>query len=153
MEQERNYNLSGEAMAALADGNVRLAGKLLGYVYSITGVVVHGNHLGRTLGFPTANLKLKDGIPFLPAYGVYAVKIVVGLYVFKGIANAGTRPTVDGTTMTVEVNIFDFSGDLYGKTLDVQFIDRIRAEIKFRNLDELVSQIREDKQQALLLLA
>lgn len=141
------------AKVALAEGNMRLFIQLTGYIYSITGIVVHGNHLGRKLGFPTANLELDDNNLFLPPHGVYAVNTVVEMRVLKGIANAGIRPTVDGKTMRVEIHIFDFSEDLYGKTLVVKFIDRIRAEIKFKNLDELAFQIREDKRKALYLLA
>ncbi|MCX6277375.1 MAG: hypothetical protein NT004_04680 [Bacteroidetes bacterium] len=146
-------NFSEVAKVAISEGNMQLFNKLTGGFYWIKGIVVHGNHLGRKLGFPTANLKMFDNNLFLPPYGVYAVYAVVERRAFKGMANAGIRPTVDGKTMNVEINLFDFSEDLYGKILVVQFIDRIRDEKKFKNLDELVIQIREDKRQALCLLA
>lgn len=137
---------------ALATGDVRKANRLMGSAYAINAPVIHGNHLGRTLGYPTANLELTDSNPFLPANGVYAVIVETDHRVYKGMANAGTRPTISGTTMSVEVNLFDFSGDLYGKTLSVAFIDRIRDEKKFASLDLLVRQLHRDKQKALELL-
>ncbi len=148
-----NHDLnSPEVLEVLAQGNIPRANALMGSVYLIHACVVHGNHLGRTLGFPTANLELLEHKPFLPAYGVYAVKAEFDHAVYNGMANAGTRPTIDGKTMTLEVNLFDFSGDLYGKTMIVYFIDRIRDEKKFNDLDELVRQIHEDKKRALELL-
>jgi riboflavin kinase/FMN adenylyltransferase len=122
-------------------------------VYWIRAKVVEGNHLGRTLGFPTANLELLKNNPFLLAHGVYAVKVESEQIVYKGMANAGIRPTIDGKKLTVEVNLFDFSGDLYGKSLVVYFFHRIRDEKKFDNLDQLVAQIHLDKQEALRLLS
>ncbi|MEI6682807.1 MAG: riboflavin kinase [Bacteroidota bacterium] len=149
-----NHDLnSPEVLEALAQGDMRKANGLLGSVYLVHARVVHGNHLGRTLGFPTANLELLQNKPFLPAFGVYAVKAEFNHTVYNGMANAGTRPTIDGKTMTLEVNLFDFTGDLYGKTMIVYFIDRIRDEKKFKDLDELVRQIHEDKKRALELLA
>jgi riboflavin kinase / FMN adenylyltransferase len=150
MQKELN---SPDILSALALGDVRRANELLGYVYSIHALVVHGNHLGRTLGYPTANLELPKHKPFLLANGVYAVKVEVNQLVYPGMANAGVRPTVAGTTLTIEVNLFGFSGDLYGKTLVVYFFDRIRDEKKFDNLDQLVLQIHQDKKTALKLLS
>lgn len=134
-------------------GDLALAHKLSGHFYSVSSQVVHGNHLGRKLGFPTANLKMDDGFSFLLPYGVYAVKIQLDDLWYNGMANAGIRPTVDGITMTVEINLFDFSGDLYGKILTIAFIEHIRDEIKFGNLDDLIIQIREDKKTALSILS
>ena len=144
---------SPQVLDALAEGNVLRANELMESVYLIHARVVHGNHLGRTLGFPTANLELLKNKPFLLAHGVYAVKAEINHVVYNGMANAGIRPTIDGTTMTIEVHLFDFSDDLYGKTLVVYFIDRIRDEKKFKDLDELVQQIHEDKTEALRLLS
>ena len=138
---------------ALSRGDISAANKLSGSVYDIRAMVVHGNQLGRSLGFPTANLEILDNQQLLLADGVYAVKINYTKTVYKGMANIGFRPTIDGKTRMIEVNLFDFSGDLYGQTLVVQFVDRIRDEKKFNNLDELVAQIHLDKQQALKLLA
>ena len=141
-----------DVIEALAQGEIRKANELIGSVYWIHALVVHGNHLGRTLGYPTANLELLRSKPFLLANGVYAVKAEFNHTVYKGMANAGMRPTIDGKTLTIEIHLFDFSGNLYGKTLAVYFIDRIRDEKKFNSLDELVTQIHLDKQQALKLL-
>src|SRR5665647_1388838 len=113
----------------------------------IEALVVHGNHLGRTLGYPTANLEFPENRPFLLENGVYAVTVDVNQLVYKGMANAGFRPTIAGKTLTVEVHLFDFSGDLYGKTLVVHFFTRIRDEKKFDNLNQLVQQIERDKQE------
>mgnify|MGYP001448999941 CR=1 FL=1 len=144
---------SPQIIDILSSGNVRKASELTGTVYRIQGLVIHGKHLGRTLGFPTANLKLPEKEPFLLAYGVYAVKVSVNNQVYKGMANAGIRPTIDGKTLTVEINLFDFDGDLYGQTLVVDFVDRLRDEKKFNTLDELVHQIRQDKIQTIKLLS
>jgi len=144
---------SPEVIDALAKGDIRKANKLTGSVYCIHGLVVHGNHLGRTLGYPTANLQLPENKPFLLANGVYSVKVEVNQTLFKGMANAGVRPTIAGRILTIEVNIFDYSDDLYGKTLMVYFYDRIRDEKKFDSLDQLVRQIHLDKQTALGLLS
>ncbi len=144
---------SPDVLDALARGEIRKANELMGSVYWIHGLVVHGNHLGRTLGYPTANLELLKNKPFLLANGVYAVKVEVGLQVYNGMANAGIRPTISGKTLTVEVNLFDFSGDLYGRTLVAWFYDRIRDEKKFESLDKLVLQIHHDKTEALRLLS
>jgi riboflavin kinase/FMN adenylyltransferase len=145
--------ISPRVLEALSNGNIRKANELMESVYLIHALVVHGTHLGRTLGYPTANLDLQKNKPFLLANGVYAVRVEVNNLVYNGMANAGVRPTIAGKSLTVEVNLFDFSGNLYGKTLVVYFIDRIRDEKKFNTLDELVAQIHLDKQQALKLLS
>lgn len=147
-----NGTYSRDVMDALSKGDIRLVNDLTGSIYCIHALVVHGNHLGRTLGYPTANLQLSAAKPFLLANGVYAVKIEVNQQVFSGMANAGIRPTIDGKALTVEVNLFEFSGDLYGQTLVVYFYQRIRDEKKFNSLDELVQQIHNDKKEALRLL-
>jgi riboflavin kinase / FMN adenylyltransferase len=150
MQQDLN---SPDVVSAMSLGNIRRANELLGHIYSIHALVVHGNHLGRTLGYPTANLELPKHKPFLLANGVYAVKVEVDQLVYNGMANAGVRPTIAGTALTVEVNLFEFSGDLYGKTLVVYFYDRIRDEKKFDSLDQLVQQIHHDKKTALRLFS
>lgn len=144
---------SPQVLTALASGNVRGACELMNSCFSLTAMVVHGNHLGRTMGFPTANLEIDHSVPFVLAHGVYAVKIKVNDLIYNGMANAGIRPTLDGKSLSVEINLFDFSGDLYGKTIVVDFIDRIREERKFNTLDELVQQIHIDKKQAVKLLS
>jgi riboflavin kinase/FMN adenylyltransferase len=142
-----------EAKAALAMGDLTLAHQLSGLLFSVSGQVVHGNHLGRKLGFPTANLKLEDNFEFFPPFGVYAVKTGFDNLAFNGMANAGVRPTVDGANMTIEIHLLDFSGDLYGKILNVTFVEYIRPEKKFDSLEELVKQIEEDKKRILLIFS
>jgi riboflavin kinase/FMN adenylyltransferase len=131
---------------SLQEGDVARAGALLGRPWEIEGLVQTGARLGRTLGFPTANLLLDDYVR--PAYGVYAVRCGVeapdGLSWHPGAANFGRRPTVDGTAERLEAHLFDFTGDLYGKHLRVAFVERLRAETKFDGLDALKAQIAKD---------
>jgi riboflavin kinase/FMN adenylyltransferase len=126
----------------LSNGNLESAQKLLGRRYSLIGRVVHGDQRGRTLGFPTANISLKKRIP--PLKGVFAVR-VNGEYL--GIANLGTRPTVDGKSLFLEVHLFDFNKDIYGQYLEVEFIQKIRDEMRFDSLDQLKKQIEDDVSQ------
>ena len=144
----KNNHLPVKARFALAAGNLREAYALMNKHYSITGIVVHGQQIGRVLGFPTANLKLTENSPVLLANGVYAVTVSLNNQVYNGMANVGIRPTLNNPVFTIEVNLFDFSGDLYGKLLKISFIDRIRSEKKFSGLDELKSQITLDKVKA-----
>jgi riboflavin kinase/FMN adenylyltransferase len=119
-----------------------LAKKLLGRPYSFEGKVVHGNRLGRSIGFPTANIWLPKNN--LPIKGVFSVKISQDMSEFKGIANIGIRPTVGGTSPVLEVNIFDFKKEIYGKRIKVEFFRKIRDEQKFDSLDDLKKQIAKD---------
>lgn len=138
---------------ALATGNIRQANKILGYPFYLRGTVVHGTHLGKSLGFPTANIELEAGHPLLIASGVYAVFADHSGIVYPGMTNVGIRPTVDGKELKIEVNLFDFDGDLYGKTLQVFFMEWLREEKKFPSINALVKQIRRDKDQAKQLLS
>ena len=132
----------------LSAGDVRLAGELLGRPFSITGVVVHGDERGRTLGFPTANLLPPKG-EACPANGAYAVCVVLESGEEKiGVANVGSNPTFDGNERRVEAHLLDFSGDLYGQDITVRFVERLRAEKKFPSPEALVGQIRRDEQKA-----
>ena len=140
-----NRPYSRKTLKALADGNIVKANELIGSAFHLSGVVVHGNHLGRTLGFPTANLALHDKSTVLPAFGVYAIRARINNVNLKGMANVGIRPTINGTSPLVEINFFDFNDDLYGLTVDVYFYFRIREEKKFLNLNDLVNQIIQDK--------
>lgn len=136
---------------ALNNGNVRRANSLLGYYYNITGVVIHGNEIGRTLGFPTANIKIEPEFMLINNAGVYACLVEYNNKTYQGMANIGRRPTVDkdsGDSLITEVNIFGFDDDLYDKTIKVSFIDRIRDEEKFDNLDYLKQQLAKDREQA-----
>ena len=132
-------------------GNVKAANELLGYHYSVTGTVVMGNQIGRTLGFPTANLDIANEYLMINNPGVYACQTVIDGKVYNAMANTGLRPTIgdraDGDFI-IEVNIFDFDGDLYGKTLKVWFIDRIRDEVKFNGLEALKQQLQHDREEA-----
>ena len=119
-----------------------LAKKLLGRPYSFEGKVVHGNRLGRSIGFPTANIWLPKNN--LPIKGVFSVKISIDMSEFEGIANIGIRPTVGGTSPVLEVNIFDFKKEIYGKRIKVEFVKKIRDEKKFDSLDDLKKQIAKD---------
>lgn len=138
--------ISLKARKALAEGNVRKANMILGDYYSLKGIVVMGRQLGRTLGFPTANIKIDENLPLFLKNGVYAVKIKYQNTLYNGMVNIGIRPTFEQHDLTIEVNLFDFSGDLYGKELVLFFVDRIRDEIKFPTLDALKRQIMTDKQ-------
>lgn len=127
---------------ALKNDDLLLAEKLLGKPYSIRGRVAHGNKLGRTIGFPTANIFLNRLVT--PIQGVYAVQVETPNGKFNGIANVGNRPTINGTKPLLEVHIFDFSGDLYGKAVAVDFLHKVRNETKFESFDALKLQIEKD---------
>lgn len=133
---------------ALAQGNIDLANQLLGTPYSLHGVVVPGDHLGKSFGFPTANIDFDQEKHIFPARGVYAVLTHVSGTVYQGMANVGIRPTFNETQLKLEVHIFNFNEDIYGMDLTVFFIGRIRDEKKFPSVDALVEQIRKDKLQA-----
>lgn len=131
---------------AVCEGDVALASELLGYRYSLSGIVVSGNRLGRTIGFPTANIKPSFPLKAVPGNGVYAVDVTVGGKRYKGMTNIGTRPTVgDNLEMVIETNIFDFDEDIYGMEISVEFIARVRSEKKFASMDELAQQLKIDK--------
>ena len=132
-------------------GNVKAANELLGYHYSVTGTVVQGNQIGRTLGFPTANLDIPNEYLMINNPGVYACQTVIDGKTYNAMANTGLRPTIGDRAegdFIIEVNIFDFEGDLYGKTLKVWFIDRIRDEVKFNGLEALKAQLQQDREKA-----
>ena len=138
---------------ALGAGNIREANALLGDLYSVQGIVVAGRKLGRTIGFPTANLKLNERSPLFLANGVYAVRVKHQKTLYNGMANIGIRPTFEQHVLTVEVNLFDFDEDLYGQKLTLCFIEKIRDEKKFPGLEELKRQISHDKTRITELLA
>lgn len=137
--------------AALEAGDVEQAKKLLGRPFSIMGEVIHGQKLGRTLGFPTANL-LPDPSCRL-RHGIYAVQVAIGDKILDGVASYGRRPTFDNGPALLEPYIFDFSGDLYGETIEVRFIGWIRGEVKFASVDALTAQIKLDAARAREILA
>ncbi len=129
-------------------GDMDIANSLLAYTFFFSGEVVEGNKLGRTIGFPTANLIVKEKSKLIPGDGVYAVDVMSSDEpdkIYRGMMNIGFRPTVDGTKRMIEVNIFDFKRDIYGKTLRIFVRKFLRSEIKFSGLEELKTQLAEDK--------
>ena len=145
--------LTGESLAisstrirqSLTDGDVATANEMLGYEYTLTGAVVAGNRMGRTIGFPTANMQLYEPLKLVPGNGVYAVEADVLGVKYKGMCNIGVRPTVSGVGRTIETHILDFDQDIYGLPLTVRFIRRIRDERKFGSLDRLREQLLLDR--------
>ncbi len=137
---------------ALNTGKIKKANELLGYNYSISGNVVRGAGIGKTIGYPTANIDIEDEYKLITANGVYACLVEYNKKIYKGMGNIGFRPTVDHGDLTIEVNIFDFDKDIYDENLKVFFIDRIRDEKKFKNLDALKAQLHKDKIKVLKLL-
>lgn len=137
---------STEIRRLITAGEVQQAAKMLGRSYSISGIVAHGNERGRLLGYPTANLELVDAHVAIPLGGVYAVRAYVDGGVYGGMANIGKNPTFgDVEKPRLETNIFGFSGDVYGKTLTIEFVQRIRGEVKFAGIDALKAQLAQDK--------
>ncbi len=136
---------STKIRAAMLEGNIEKAATYLGYNYFFSGKIIEGNKLGRTIGYPTANLQIENEYKLVPANGVYAVDVQLGIRNLKGMMNIGIRPTVDGTKRVIEVNIFDFDEDIYGETLKVTLKKNLRLEIKFAGLDELKAQLAKDK--------
>jgi riboflavin kinase/FMN adenylyltransferase len=153
----------------MAAAQIDQVNRLLGYTYSVSGVVEHGNAIGAKLGFPTANIRL-DSAKQLPASGVYAVEVHLQAQrssssaifersdlqgvprrttPYKGVANIGTNPTVGNDHLSLEVHLIDFQGDLYGKPLTISFLHFLREEQKFASLDELKQQIAEDIREAI----
>lgn len=132
---------------SLLSGKIEIADKLLGYEFFFTGMVVHGNKLGRKLGYPTANLKVQDEEKIVPGNGIYAVyaKPEDSNVRLKGMMSIGIRPTINGKQRTIEVNIFDFDEEIYDQHLKVYVKKYLREELKFDNLEDLVKQIDQDK--------
>lgn len=125
------------------DGNVSEIKDFLGRNYFLEGEVIHARKIGRTIGFPTANLKAEDKL-IIPKNGIYAVKVYIKNKVYYGATNIGYNPTVNGKVLSIETNIIDFDEEIYGEIIRVEFLDRIRDEKKFNSLDELKLQLRKD---------
>ena len=144
---EKGYAVSSTKIRArLEEGDVEGASAMLGYDYSLHGVVVAGNRLGRTIGFPTANMQLYEPLKLVPGNGVYFVKVRTLEKEYFGMCNIGCRPTVGtGNSRTIETHIFDFDEDIYGLDLEVTFLSRIREEVRFDSLDELRVQLEKDR--------
>ena len=131
---------------ALEKGDIATANEYLTHDFSLSGIVVKGNHLGHQIGFPTANLKVLDSHKLIPANGVYAVHVLVRGKKYRGMLNIGVRPTVDGAEKTIEVHIIDFDEEIYGESLVVSFDRWIRKEEKFDSLDALKTQLKKDRE-------
>ncbi|MCB9425978.1 MAG: bifunctional riboflavin kinase/FAD synthetase [Flavobacteriales bacterium] len=134
---------------ALSSGDVALANQYLGQPYPITGTVVHGKGLGKTINYPTANIKIKENYKLIPANGVYIIYSVFNNIKVYGMMNIGTNPTVDGTQQSIEVNYFDWNKDLYDQEVTVYFLKYIRAEQRFKSIKALQEQLAIDKQATL----
>ncbi|WP_353184165.1 bifunctional riboflavin kinase/FAD synthetase [Parapedobacter lycopersici] len=152
---------------ALIKGDIKSANSYLGYPFQLTGKVVRGNQLGRNIGYPTANLQVREPQKLIPAYGIYAVEaaiidpreITTGVYehhepkrVIKGMGYIGTRPTVDGVGRSIEIHLFDFDGDIYGEQLRVEFLHFIRHDQWFESMQEMIEQMAADERRVKELL-
>ena len=133
---------------ALVAGNMDLANDYLGYNYFLTGNIIQGKQLGRTIGFPTANLKIAEDYKLIPQNGVYIVKSTIDEQIVYGMMNIGFNPTVKGETQTIEIHYFDFNADLYNQKISVSVLHRLRSEQKFESLDLLKAQLQKDKKAA-----
>jgi riboflavin kinase/FMN adenylyltransferase len=140
---------SSRIRKALITGHISEANELLGRSYTLSGTVVKGKQLGRTIGFPTANLHLHESYKLVPMNGVYIIHATHNDTEYKGMLNIGVRPTVDGTMRTIEAHLFDFNQEIYGEDLQLDLLHYLRSEQKFDNLDMLVRQINIDKAHSL----
>lgn len=141
---------SSKIRKALEAGDIDTANKYLGYAYSFTGKVIKGKQLGRTIGYPTANIAITDPYKLIPAIGVYAVKVMFAKQTYEGMLSIGKNPTVSNQNiLSIEVNIFDFNADIYNKEITVFIYKKMRDEEKYGSLDELKAQLAIDKQNAL----
>ena len=134
---------------ALLEGDMALANEYLGYDYSLTGKIIQGKQLGRTIGFPTANLKIEENYKLIPQNGVYIVQSSINQKTVFGMMNIGFNPTVDGQNQSIEIHYFDFDADLYNQDISVSILQRIRSEQKFESVDVLKEQLEKDKKTAL----
>lgn len=151
---------STKIRTAVLEGNVSLAAEYLGYNFSINGPVIKGDKIGRTIGFPTANIFVEETYKLIPSDGIYAVTIEMNaepgvrssdsqLVTYKGMAYIGQRPTINGMTRNIEVNIFDFDREIYGQNIKMNFLKFLRHDVKFTGLEALTVQLREDKVETL----
>lgn len=154
---EPHFDIKGQAVSstaireALSEGRLDAATAMLGYPWFVTGPVIHGEKRGRDLGYPTANMRLDPATAL--RHGIYAVRVGCDGQRFDGVASFGRRPTFDNGAPLLETFLFDFKGDLYGKTLDIAFIGFIRAEAKFDSIDALIRQMDDDSSTARAMLA
>jgi riboflavin kinase/FMN adenylyltransferase len=148
---EHGYAVSSTKIRQkLEEGDVQAASAMLGYDYSLLGVVVAGNRIGRTLGFPTANMQLYEPLKLVPGNGVYFVRVKTLGREWFGMCNVGCRPTIgEGNARTIETNIFGFEEDIYGLDIEVTFLQKIRDEVRFDSLDQLKEQLERDREACL----
>ena len=145
---------STKIRSALSEGAIKVANQFLGYNFFLKGTVVKGKGLGKTIQFPTANLKIEEPYKLIPKKGVYLVQSIIDAKLVYGMLNIGTNPTVsDANELSVEVFFFDFDQTLYGTAVNIQFLDRIRDEIKFSGLEALKAQLEQDQQTAMAKIA
>jgi len=130
---------------SLINGDIPTANRYLGHPFLINGLVIHGDKLGKTIGFPTANLQIEEAYKIIPGDGVYAVNVNVRGREFKGMLNIGKRPTVDGLNRKIEVHILDFKKDIYQEKISIKFVKKVRDEKKFESLDHLKTQLEIDR--------
>ena len=140
---------STKIRTALKEGRLKTANKYLGYEYLLEGHVVNGKKLGGSIGFPTANIHIREDYKLIPKTGVYIIRTMINGKLLFGMMNIGFRPTVDGKHQTIEVHVFDFEGDLYNKKLTVSLLYFLRDEERFESVDHLIAQLKIDKQSAL----
>lgn len=134
---------------SLLNGNVALAAKYLGYNFALYGPVIKGDKIGRTIGYPTANIFIEQPYKLIPSDGIYAVTVEMENQVFKGMAYIGQRPTINGMTRNIEVNIFDFDKEIYGQYVKMNFLEFLRSDVKFTGLEALKEQLKKDKEATL----
>ena len=137
---------------ALLGGNIELANTFLGYPFFITGKVGRGDKIGRTIGYPTANIVIEESYKLIPSDGIFSAIVNINGTDYKGMAYIGTRPTINGITRNIEVNIFDFDTEIYGQEVSMQFLHFVRGDIKFEGLEQLIVQLAKDKETVLGLL-
>ncbi len=137
---------SSKIRNALFEGDLIKANKYLGYDYFMRGTVISGDQIGRKINFPTANIYIEEKYKLIPMEGVYAVRVEVRGHTYNGMLNIGNRPTVAGKDFSIEVHILNFNDDIYGETIQVNLVERIREERKFENLEMLENQLLKDKE-------
>lgn len=140
---------STKIRTALLEGNMALANEYLGYEYFLTGTILKGKQLGRSIGFPTANLKIEENYKLIPRNGVYVVKSIINAKTVFGMMNIGFNPTVAGEKLSIEIHYFDFDADLYDQKIAVSLLEYLRPEQKFASVDLLKEQLQKDKKTAL----
>ncbi len=138
---------------ALLEGKIELANTFLGYPFYITGKVVRGDQIGRQIGYPTANIVIEERYKLIPSDGIFAGKINIKGRLYKGMAYIGSRPTINGMSRNIEINIFDFNQEIYNEQVTLHFYNYVRGDIKFTGLDELKVQLAQDKVDVLELLS